>query len=197
MYSPNWQELADQLLAEAREDAQSLEIERRSLQSLSIREAQAAMQDVFEQRKAGYRTKLPWIELGEPNLVSIEFGKIVDVDSNVAVLTGIPDLTGSDRSVGLVHASRDLYQAGINAKLPGQDSDLDFLLSSLAAPIQNTVAPARVALNSEFSPENTNQLRSAVQVVVSIEAGSGLGFQASERTIVTSTAAAAGAEPMR
>src|SRR6516162_6356532 len=39
VYSPNWQELADQLLAEAREDAQSLEIERRSLQSLSIREA--------------------------------------------------------------------------------------------------------------------------------------------------------------
>ena len=194
---PNWQELADQLLNEARQDAKSLELERRNLQTLSISEAQAAMRDVFEQRKAGYRVKLPWIELAEPNLVSIEFGKIADVDSNVALLTGIPELAGSDRSTGLVRANRNLYQQGVNAKVSGQDSDLDFFLSSLPSPIQNTVAPARVALNSEFSPETTNQLRSAVQVVVSIEAGDGLGFQASERTIVTSTAAAAGAEPMR
>lgn len=194
---PNWQGLADQLLQEARDDAKSLEVERQKLEALSIQEAQSAMQDVFEQRKTGYRVKLAWTELAEPDLVSIQFGKIVDVDSNVSLLTGIPELASFDQSSGLVRPNRNLYEEGINAKLPGQDSDLNFYLSSLPPPIQKTVAPARVALNPEISPETTNQLRSAVQVVLSINVSTGLGFKVSETTVVASTAAAAGAEPMR
>lgn len=172
---PNLQVLANQLLDEDRNNALALEKERIHLANLACDEAQAALENAFNDQTGIYRTFFPLLSIRTPKLVSVTFGYVNNVDSNVALLTGIDNLASYDQSSTMVNTSSKLYVANKDVKLPGADSDLDFNISSLAAPVNGAVSPARLIQPNTMqeSDQNHQQLSSAVSVVISADVVNG------------------------
>jgi hypothetical protein len=177
--NPELQPVADQLLLEDRENALALDKERINLAKLACADAETALQSSFNDQTGIYRTVFPLLGIKTPKLVSMSFGNVSNVDSNVALLTGIENLASYDQSSKLVNTSSKLYLGNIDAKLPGADNDIDFNLSSLAAPINGTSSPARLLLPDAVQPldDKSQRLPSAVTVVISAPANNGTTTQ--------------------
>jgi hypothetical protein len=196
--SPQLQVLASQVLDEDRQHAQDLEKERSHLAELARGEAQDAVDTAFNDQIGLYRALLPSASLKPPQLVSIDFGFISSVDSNVDTSDGVEQLTSYDQSAHLVNPASGLYFGNVNAKLPNEDSDLAFNLSSLAAPANESAAPARLALATAFqlSDQNNKELPSAVKIVINAQVPTSGPFSDAASTLqVSSTAATNGALP--
>ena len=199
--SPDLEVLATQILNEDRQHAQSLETARANLVQIVTADAQNAADTAFSNQTGIYRAILPMMRMTTPQLVSIDFGNVPNVESNVAALDGIDPLATYDETDKLVDANSQLYFGNISAPLPAADSDLTFNLSSLAAPINGNVAPARLTQTSEFQlPSQSNktaQLPSAVKIVIKANAPSAGPFSNTINNLqVTSTAATNGGIPM-
>ncbi len=192
-------ELAEQLHEEAREGAMLMEAERVKLRTISKSEAQAAMLDRFNQIKNGHALNLPWLQVSVPVTPVITFGKVDKVQSNVPEIVGLDELTTEDQSKQYVSSDGSkLYKEGINAHLPGSshDGDLNFFLSSLPAPVLDSVSPARAVLASKFKSNSSDQLTSAVQVELKVGVDTGLGASAHSDLKALGTAEATGGQKM-
>lgn len=188
------QQLTQQLLEEDRQSVTRLEKERIRLQALSVKEARKAMNEVFSSQKDAYGVSLPWIVVKPPALTGVTFGSVSNVDSNASAKHGIEELIAHDQTAKFVRKDL-LYCGNINAKLPQEDNDLDFYLSSLAAPVQEIIAPARLILSDSFHPQTAVYLPTAVEVRVGIGLNTPLMKGQGTDLSVTSYATTSGASP--
>ncbi len=140
----NMEPLMRDLLEESRTGAQTVEKTRESLSEITISELRSAQRDFNERLKQAHSMNLNWMNTTQPVVKQLEVGSIDKVNSNVALSPGFPELKAMDEKSGLCDPKTGIYMGNINAKLPGADADLDFKLSSLAAPVGNTVSAARL-----------------------------------------------------
>jgi hypothetical protein len=144
--------LARQLMQESRGSAQKVEQERRSLISLTLADLRTSFDKTKQMEALQATLKLPGMT-AEPAMVdNVTLGSIKDIESNVQTELGIPDLVSADRGAGYIQKGSDLYMGNIDARLPGQDSDLIFKISSLPAPVSGELAKARLTLANVFKP---------------------------------------------
>ena len=185
------------LYTDAHEGAQLLEIERLKLRGVSMTEASAAITTRYQQIKNGYELSLPWLEASNPAPLSISFGYTDNIKSNVAQLTGLDALTAADNASGYVSTDNSkLYINNINAKLPGAASDLFFKISSLPAPVQSYIAPARATLANAFQTLTSDQLYSSVQVNFQLNVSTKLGAETQSEMKSIGTAVTTGGQLM-
>jgi hypothetical protein len=178
--------LAQQLLNEARSSADDVDKERQQ----QIEVAKAALHYQIDNYNVNTKNQpqlhLPWWQSYDPQILQVNLGSIAGVTSNVVhndVFQPLTDYDLIDRKY--VQKSSHLYFGNICAKLPEPDSDLNFKLTSLPAPVETTVAPARLAngqvfssagtvfANGKFVPETKfDQIPSAVQVLATMKVAS-------------------------
>lgn len=193
---PQIEIMAQRLHNEARDTAMELESQRQHLRNLAINEANTAMQEKFDSLKGTYPMSLPWLVVKLPNLVDRKMGHIKDIESNVTELKNVEDLESFDESTYISnHPGMKLYKEGIDAKLPSADGDLNFKISSLPAPVNKSINPARLVLFGSFIESSSDALPSACQTKVSVELGTGLGTSATSTMTAIGTSAATGACP--
>jgi hypothetical protein len=191
--SPDLQMLSQQILDEDRASAHELEQERGRLQAVCANESKKAITESLDSQTSIYRSLLPWLRMQTPHVVAIEFGSVKGVTSNALMNPVLEDLAAHDKTLKLYDESSKLYFGNIDAKLPGDDSDLTFKLSSLAAPVNGTVSPARLALVDVFDKQKGQQLQSTAKVTVGTEVKAGSLADRKENLNVTSTATTNGA----
>jgi hypothetical protein len=190
-------DISAQLYTDAHEGAQLLETERLKLRSVSMNEASTAITSRYQQIKNGYELSLPWLEASNPAPLSITFGCANNIKSNVAQLSGLDALSAADKASGYVSTDNSkLYNDNINAKLPGAASDLSFKISSLPAPVQTNIAPARATLANAFKPASSDQLYSSVQVSFQLNVSTKLAAETQAEMKSIGTAVATGGQPM-
>lgn len=187
--------LSEQLLEESRDGAAFLENERKTLRALNQQEAVEAINHKYEQLKNSHSLVLPWLRVQPPLTPVVKFGYISDVQSNVGELKAFEMLESHDESNSVVQDHSDLYKKNINAKLPGADGDLHFKLSSLPAPVDGNVPPARCTLAQVFRNDLDDQLQSAVQVELKLDVETMLGASAGSQLKSIGTACATGGAP--
>ncbi len=161
---PRLSRLASSLLEDARNSARDLEAERKRLIVTTTKEANDAVEKEFTRSFATQGLRLPGLEIETPVLVDTRFGSLKNVDSNVAVLHGLSNLAEFDKERFYINNKPDLYVPGKDLKLPDEDSDLKFNLSSLPAYVNDVSAPARLVLPNTFQPGVNGQLQSAAQI---------------------------------
>jgi len=191
---PDLENFAEPLLTEARDSAGLLEKERQRVSSLAETEAMTAMRQRFDDVKTTYAMTLPWMKVDEPQLRDLKVGRVDDVESNVEELKHFGDLDKNDVAQGYVldlqAPAMRLYKGELpdGMRLPGDDNDLVFKLSSLPAPVDNTIAPARVMLPNRVEPATAGNAPSAARVSLRLKVETGLGF--SSGGVLHSTGAA-------
>jgi hypothetical protein len=193
--SPDLQLLSQQLLDEDRASAVELEQERGRLQTVCANESKKAITESLDSQTSIYRSLLPWLRMQTPQVLSIQFGSVKGVTSNATMNPVLEDLAAHDKTLKLYDETSKLFLGNIDAKLPGDDSDLTFKLSSLAAPVNGTVAPARLTLVDVFDKQKSPQLQSAAKVTVGTEVKAGSLADRKQDLNVTSTATTNGAIP--
>ncbi len=189
------QQLSSQLLEEDRQNAVNLDKERNKLQAIAVKEATLSMKNEFAKQSSLYKMVLPWLVVKSPQLTNYKFGCINSISSNVYLPTGMETLSDFDLTKRVADRKTKLYLSNVNAKLPDDDSDLNFYLSSIAAPVGKTIAPARLVQGNAFSPVIGPFLPSATSITVRIGMASDFKQDATTDVSVTSTAATSGASP--
>lgn len=190
-------EISDQLHMEARDGATFLETERHKLFTVSRDEATQTMTTHFNQLKEGHKLGLPWLQVSVPLMPQIKFGCTDKVSSNVTALKGLTDLEAADQANYLNPDGSKLYKDNIDAKLNGTpDDDLHFKLSSLPAPVQKDISPARAILAKSYKDTTGDQLYSTVQVQLQLNVDTKLGAEAHSLMQAVGTAEATGGQPM-
>jgi hypothetical protein len=198
---PDLKTFAEPLLDEARESAKTLSAERKRVAQLAELEATQSMQQRFNDIKGTYAMKLPWLKVGTPKLTVIKFGKIAEVESNVEQLKAFADLDKSDETRQLITNNQKNAKALILYKsetpealrLETVDSDLDFQLSSLPAPVDGIIAPARVMLAAKRKNHLAGCAPSVAQVSLDLQVDTGIGFKAGSNMRTTGVASTTGA----
>jgi hypothetical protein len=194
--------LASQLYLESKASSHTLETDRHALVGQAISEAETAMNDKFTEIKDTYSMSLPWLKVSTPSIMpgTMKVGKIDQVQSNVAELTGVSGMSTADHGAGHVINSPglNLYKEHNNARLTTVDGSLDYKFCSLPAPVTVSdsviIAPARIVLANKFRDVDTSdELPSACRVQLELTVSTGLGTHAQSDTMVTGTAAATGA----
>lgn len=142
--------LARQLLGEARNNAMMLDGQRKMLLKANIDRVLKEVKDT----ELGVRGQQEFNFLGmnaqAPKVNNLDVGFIKDVQSNVDVSGGNPDLIAYDHDHGYIQESSNLYVSNINARLPNEDADLEFKLFPMPAPVRGNVAPARLTQAKVF-----------------------------------------------
>ncbi len=194
---PQVVELSQKLVDEARDGAHELDQQRLHLRGVNSSEVQTAVMEKFNQLKERHAMVLPWIRVSIPENPQIRIGYIDQVQSNVSLLENLDELQNADQAPAVSDSQSKLYQENINPKLAGSDGDLNFKLSSLPAPVENTVAPARATLAASFKPVPNDDLQSAVQVEIVLQVETMLGAAGSGKFHSIGTALATGANNMQ
>lgn len=135
---------AGNILAETRNDAQAIESQRNRMREALIDEARNTAQAKFDSTVKKFKLDLPWLSLSNPRL-SIEFGSVREMSSNVEDFEKIEGLSSYDRSAGNLNGSKHFVSRD-SMPLPGADSFVPFKLSALPPPVEAEVAPARLLL---------------------------------------------------
>lgn len=146
----NMEPLMRDLLQESRTGAQAVEKTREQLSEVVVADLQRAKKDFDEKLKQANSFNLSWIKTSVPVVKQLEVGSIEKVNSNVVASPGFPELKAIDAKNGICDPKTGIYSGNVNAKLPGADGDLDFKLSSLAAPVGTSISAARLTDGSVF-----------------------------------------------
>lgn len=144
------QPLCSELVIESRAGAGFVEAERKNQIRLVCSEIQsrAWQHNRKVEREDGFA--LGWLKASDPTITRIEVGRIENVESNVRHWAGASELALLDAENGYVDAASNLLKANRNARLPGNDADLDFHITSLPALVKGTRAPARNVSPKKF-----------------------------------------------
>lgn len=146
---PDLQGMSDFLLDQAKEGSDILDKERETSATKMRDEAKQAITAYFNQIKGSHFMMNPFIETAVPQIASVDFGYINNIEDNVESFKGgIDELEQWDNGHKTWEKNGNLHKANNNAKLPGFSQN--YYLSSLSAPVDGVVAPARVALGSSF-----------------------------------------------
>jgi hypothetical protein len=148
----HWAPLANYLLDEARASQTLVEHERKSQIELSRKSVRDFVEQFNLRTTDKPSLKLPGWQSAHGDIVSATLGSVRNVQSNVKNTTVFPDLRDFDEHEKYFQKGSDLYLGGIDAKLPVPDNDLNFKFASLAAPVEKTVAPARMINPDVFVP---------------------------------------------
>ncbi len=196
---PHLENFAEPLLQEARDSADALEQERQRIAYDAQEDARTAMKRKFDEIKPTYPMVLPWLKVKTPALVVTQFGKLAEVDSNVEELKAVTELAKNDKSQGYLPQDSEpglhLYKADTTdgLRLPGDDNDLTFKLSSLPAPVDGIIAPPRVVLPSKQQPIVAGNAPSVTRVSLRLDVETGLGVNTGATLGSTGTASTTGA----
>ncbi len=146
----DYKPLAEQVLAESRESIKIVNEERSRFANLTIDRLRTMVDNVDRSPVAGL--SIVGLSTGDCKISDLRVGWLTKVESNVVAPTGNFELYGFDRNQPYFQVGRDTdyYKANVNLKLPGQDSDLDFILSPLPAPVKGTSAPMRLVRADTF-----------------------------------------------
>ena len=89
---------------------------------------------------------------GSGAVVDLRVGDIGQPVSNVEASSGVYSLNSYDHQQNFVKPGKqaDLLVSNVNLKLPGEDSDLDFQLASIPAPVKGATAPLRLTRGKGF-----------------------------------------------
>lgn len=142
--------LARQLLNEARSNAQMLDNQRELLLQTNVKNALKEVETAELGIKGQKEFNLLGMNAQAAKLNNVELGYIKDVQSNVEVSGGNPNLIEYDKDRGYIQESSNLYVSNIDARLPDVDGDLQFKLFPLPAPVRGNVSPARLTLPTVF-----------------------------------------------
>ncbi len=188
------QKLSDQLMDESRQSAQDLESERKKVRSLAESEAVQSMHDKFDSIKQTYAMNLPWLQVKTPRVIGVGLGSVDKIDSNVQEFDGFDKLKDSDRGQGYVaqYSKLNLYKSNQNEQLQ-DDSDLQFHLTSLPAPLQSEVSPPRVIRPDDYQEAADDPIPTATQVILDLRVENGIGPSSGGTMTATSTAITTGA----
>jgi hypothetical protein len=196
---PHLAAIASELLDDSTETAKELEAQRKHLRNVALYESIVAMENKYNQLKNTYPMSLPWLKIGKPQLVKMRLGRLANIESPVEELKNIPELENWDKDNGNIKDSPGLklYKQGKNAKLPGAENVLDFKFSALAPPVEKTVSPAHVALDTAFITHNEKEIDSSTEVELTLSVATGIGADAKTEMSAVSAAAATGASPQQ
>lgn len=197
--------LAQQLLDEASSGSVEIDKERKTQITLQ----QKRIKDIVERYNMHTQNvatfSLPWWKTYGLQVFQVNGGSLRDVQSNVEHTEIYDDLNIEDRRAKYVQPGSNLYMGNINAKLPTPDNNLDFKITSLPAPVEKLIAPARLANpeifhfgnlffdNGKAVMQSFDQIPTAVQVVGRMDVQMREGNQ---RVQIGSTALTNGAQPI-
>jgi hypothetical protein len=190
------QNLASDLLDESKQSASIMEAERVKLKPIVESDAASAMNDKFEEVANTYMMNLPWLKIERPVMTLTSLGKISGVQSSVVEFPVQTDLVSNDRSQKLVQINKDglnIYLESTNHKLPAPNDGLPYKLSSLPAPVNNQVSPARVVPDQDLAQVQGDYFTSATEVQLSLTVHAGLGPSSAVKVVANGVAIAAGA----
>ncbi len=197
--------LAQQLLDEASANSVAIDKERKTQITLQ----QKKIRDVVERYNMHTQNvttfSLPWWKTYGLQVFQVNGGSLRDVQSNVEHTEIYEDLNFDDKRAKYFQAGSNLYMGNINAKLPAPDNNLDFKITSLPAPVEKLIAPARLANPEIFHfgnlffedgkavTQSFDQIPTAVQVLGRMDVQMREGNQ---RVQIGSTAVTNGAQPV-
>lgn len=196
--------LARQLQTDARDGALLVEQERQALMRHTVAELRKNIEDASKEGRNS--VTLPWASYAPPEIKTVEIGYINEVESNAEGPTGNDELLSFDKSTGNLTAS-NFYKANRNLALPDADADLNFKLSSLPAPIKDTISPPRLAgpkafkmqyellKDGKFVNPTPEYLPSAARIGVLSTVKISIGKENQSTVPVWSTGVACGASP--
>ena len=199
--------LARQLLNEARNNAMMLDEQREMLLQANVRNVIKEV-DTTELNVRGQKEfNVAGMSAQAPKLSNLDIGYIKNVQSNVEVSAGNPDLIAYDKDHGYIQESSNLYVANIDARLPNEDADLQFKLFPLPAPVNGNVAPSRLTLPTAFvscgrifkdgKPQKlkVEQLPSAVRLEFTAQVGTKATASQGLKIVTCAAADGAGVQP--
>lgn len=199
--------LCEQLLIDARAGQKLVEAERKNQIRLICREVQDAASRYNRDRGTDTSFSLEWLRTYEPRVTDVALGSIQDVHSSVRCQRVFGELAYNDYIAEFLDPDSGLYYAPLNAKLPGNDGDLDFKLSALPASV-NMITPqprntnsdvfvpyGKVVESGEQSPNSIRDIPNAVQVSCVMDALVGPRGSNKVSLSVVSTGITTGASP--
>jgi hypothetical protein len=199
------QGLAAQVLEQSRSGARLLCDERSRYVDVSMKNLRKTVKDAETRNQRGLF--LTNFSACGAQVVDLKVGNLEQVVSNVETSSGVANLLSYDRQQNYIKTGKqvDLYKANLNLKLPGEDSDLNFELASLPAPVSGTAAPLRLARGKGFKhslilrdagEDKTGKctvIPSAVQVVMTMKMKQNVIGNLESQTKTVNTACASGA----
>lgn len=202
----DWGPLANRLCDEARASQTLVENERKQQIALVKRDVLDYIEQFNRKTKDIKALELPLWKSQHGDILEATLGSVKDVTSNVENTDVYPILRDHDRRQNYFHPDSSLYLGNIDAKLPAPDNDLDFKLSSVAAPVETTISPGRLVDGNVFVPMSAiyadrkkvdkplDQLPSAIHVVRRSDVTIVTGDKQSMKE--TSVATCNGAQPL-
>jgi hypothetical protein len=202
------QPLAAQVLGESHDGVKLVAQEReRFVSALSTKLRQLMSEDL---KHAPGPSSLATASTSSPEIVDFELGTLENMQSSVQPSKGEPELLEYDLKKHYIQPGKgaDLYLCSVNLKLPDpRDSDLEFYLSPLPAPVQGTVAPLRLTSEKRFvslfplrkdgqdTVGYSKLSPSALRVVMSVKVKNRILVDTESGTKATDTVCASGAAP--
>lgn len=199
--------LARQLLNEARNNAMMLNDQRELLLQANVNQAVKAIESADLNVKGQKEVSLAGMTAQAPKVNNLDIGYIKNVQSNVEVSGGNPDLIEYDKGRGFIQEASNLYVSNIDAQLPGEDADLHFKLFPLPAPVRGNVSPARLTQpnvfiscgqlikNGKKQKIQIEQLPSAVKLEFAAQVGTKATAMQSMKIVSCAAADGAGVQP--
>lgn len=199
------QGLAAQVLEQSRSGARLVSAERNRYVDVSMQSLRKTIKEAETRNNRGLF--LTNFSASGAQVVDFKVGNLDQVASNVETSSGVTNLLFHDRHQNYIKTGKqvDLYKANVNLKLPGEDSDLDFELASLPAPVKGTAAPLRLTRGQGFKHSlilrsagsdqsgKCTVIPSAVQVVMTMKMKQNVVGKLESQTRTVNTACANGA----
>jgi hypothetical protein len=203
---PQLSGLANRFLAESRQGADSVEQARQGLVALTLTNIRTSLST--QARNVKGIVVLPWAKSTVPEIVNARLGSFKEVESNVLAPSGNDGLLKLDTKYGYIDSATNLYYGNSNLQLP-EDADKSFYLTSLSAPVNGTVAPAKLTSADTFqrsldiiknghteSVTMCQQLPSAIQIDMQSRVTNLVVVDLTNPLTVNATAATNGASPI-
>lgn len=203
------QGLAAQVLDQSRSGAKLISEERNRYVDLSV----ARMRKTVKEAESGNQGNLFLANFSTAGgeVFDLRLGDLGQPISNVEASSGVYNLNSYDRQQNFIKPGKqvDLFVSNVNLKLPGEDSDLVFELSSLQPPVKGQSAPLRLTHGKGFKHSlilrdggadkagRCSVIPSAVQVTMTMNVKQNIvgEFDSKTRTVNTACANGAWTEP--
>jgi hypothetical protein len=136
--------LCDQLMNEVRSSNTDLDRERDNQINILKKSIQYNVDNYNVHTKTQAHFQLPFWESYEPQIVQVACGSIDKTTSNVLHNDYFQEINDWDQRERYVQPKSNLFFGNIDAKLQAPDNDVYFCLAALAAPVEQTISPARL-----------------------------------------------------
>jgi hypothetical protein len=187
---PSYQQLAAQLLNEAREAPNIVDKERDNQIKLAVTETQKAIKAAREgEEKSSGVYVLPFVLETRPQINQVYLGYIKDTLSSVESPAVLDELQKNDLKNNYIEPTSKLFRGNINAKLPTPDEDLPFHFASLPAEVKHIDSPPRMVNASVFQSTGTvfdrdpnAKLQKPADLPSAAQVAGSIGVKAGEKT---------------